>query len=79
MLSSIYRKTEKDISHTTMLTDDVASDDYMVARGFVEMTPRESRYYRRFFDCAHRRTATADRHHLAAFLLRARRLFREDT
>jgi hypothetical protein len=61
-----------------MLTEDIASDDYMIARGFVEMTPRESRHYRRLFDCADRRShaPTADRRHLMAFLLRAKRLFR---
>jgi hypothetical protein len=78
MRSMILRKIARDSARSIMRTDDytVASDEYMTARGFTELTREESRKYSRFFDCADRPShgATADSH-LEAFLLRAKRLF----
>jgi hypothetical protein len=77
MQSMILRKSAKITSPITMPTNDVVSDDYMIDRGFVEMTPSESRRYSRFFECADRHCnhCTAGEH-LAAFFLRAKHLLR---
>lgn len=67
------------LSRTTepaaMGSDDVASDDYMIARGFVKLTARESRYYSHFFELADRHGRAAIAEHLFGFWAQTKRLF----
>jgi hypothetical protein len=51
MPSTIFRRTVKNTSPSTILTE-VGSDLYMKAQGFREMTPQESTHYSRSFDKA---------------------------
>ena len=46
------KKTVKDISHSMIGTEEIGSDEYMRARGFVEVSPDEASRYDSIFDCA---------------------------
>jgi hypothetical protein len=67
------KKGVKSTLRSTTRSEDVSSDEYMASRGFVEMTPRESRRYSRHFECADPHHAVG---HIWSFWLRAKHLFR---